>query len=430
MDRPIQFAFQNWNVEYDWWAPNSVPGDFMLSGTKTLPATHGSQWFDTMNVPVLYNHAIDQAFSFPSAKTDFLYTHGHVAYTHLPNLLGKKYIFPVMVRDVRYFENHKDIGFDLIDPRVFEDVKQNRARIVVMFPLEGTSDSKDLEILNSWCVKHDLKKYQVYYIHGNFKVESLAKDFRFTSVPIDMFVCWIKNRHTEIVEFNPIDDKNLFLSYNRRPRAHRIVLVCELIRARLLSKGLISFGKDSVPVSKKLNWDKINRPDLIGAASYLDTLTPIEIDLNLNANNPVFTAPLDHYSRTFLSIVPETLFEPNIIFFSEKIWKTISVGHPFMLVSSPGMLQALRSQGYATFDTWWDESYDSVEDLNLRVRLIVSELKRLSTLSTNELQDMRKQMTLILKHNQRLFNQKWQERCNEHPERVLYKEIEKIWESF
>jgi hypothetical protein len=137
----IQFAFQNWNAEYNWWTPNTVPADFVVNGEKQLPATHGIQWFNTGEV---FGDLRDkrEALHYPADKSDFLYNfNGNVRYSHLPTLVGEKYIFPICIRDTDYFNNHKDIGFDLIHDQVFADVKMGRAKIVLMFPLEGTSAS-------------------------------------------------------------------------------------------------------------------------------------------------------------------------------------------------------------------------------------------------------------------------------------------------
>jgi hypothetical protein len=175
---------------------------------------------------------------------------------------------------------------------------------------------------------------------------------------------------------------------------------------------------------------RYDRPGLAPEARLLDSLIPMEIDMNLGENNPAWNIVEDHYSRTFLSVVPETLYDNNVMFFSEKTWKTIAVGHPFMLVSSPGMLKELRNQGFYTFGAWWDEGYDGIKSLHDRIRHIVLELKRLSAFSREELTNMRATMQPVIEHNQRLFNTKWQENCSQHPERQLYHIVKDIWETF
>jgi len=428
----IHFGFDNWNTEYSWWCPNTVPHDFIINGEKQLPATHGIQWFDVAVFPD-WNTDKREAFKYPVYKNDFLYHHGNVAYSHVPNLTGKKYIFPVLIRDTYYFTGMKDVGFDFVSKQVMSDVKEGRAKIVLIFPLEGTSGDthfkEDYATLDSWCKKRGLNKDQVYYIHGNHKGAELSEGMDFTYIPIDSFYCWVPGLRQHTASYEPINDKDLFLSYNRRPRPHRTILMCELIRAGLLNRGLVSYygnnTKDSVSRVKLYN-----RPGLKPEAELLDAVIPLEIDMDLGTNNPAWNIVEEHYKRTFVSVVPETLYDNDVIFFSEKIWKTIAVGHPFILVSSKGMLKKLRDQGYYTYGAWWDESYDNIPGLGDRIRHITLELQRLSKLPKEELVNMRKAMEPVIKHNQDLFNSRWQDRCGEHPDRQLYRIIENIYNSF
>jgi hypothetical protein len=204
--------------------------------------------------------------------------------------------------------------------------------------------------------------------------------------------------------------------------------MCEILQANLLDRGLVSYHgnriKDSVGQIKRLD-----RLDLLTEAQTLDNLLPLEIDMDLGANNPAENIVKEHYCKTFLSVVPETLFNDNTLFFSEKIWKTIAVGHPFMIVSSRGMLSKLREQGYKTYNTWWDEGYDEIANINDRIRHIVRELKRLSSLSREELISMRISMQPTIEYNQRLFNSRYKERCI-HREYQLHGIVESIWNSF
>jgi hypothetical protein len=392
--------------------------------------THGTQWFDLGNY---YRPEPNLALNGQPMRNDFLYRHGNVKYTHLPNLKNQKYIFPVMVRDTSYFSNNRNYGFDFVDPVVFEDVKANRARIVLMFPLEGTSGEinfkDDYEILNSWCVKHGLTRDQVYYIHGNFKGAQLSRDFNFTTIPINHFLCWVPGTRQHTTAFNPIDSQDLFLSYNRRPRPHRTILMCELIRAGIVDRGLVSYYGDNIKDSVR-RVKLYDRPGLEPEAVILDSMIPKEIDMDLGANNPAWNIVEEHYNRTFCSLVPETLYDSNVLFFSEKTWKTIAVGHPFMLVSSPGMLKALREMGYYTYGAWWDEGYDVIKNLGDRIRHIANELKRLSMMSRDQLINMRASMQPVVEHNQQLFNAQWANNCSEDEYRQLYRIVENIWNSF
>ena len=61
----------------------------------------------------------------------------------------------------------------------------------------------------------------------------------------------------------------------------------------------------------------------------------------------------DDYTQTFVSLVSESLCDDTILFLSEKIWKPIYMGHPFIVNGNPKTLEYLKSQGFKTFEQWW-----------------------------------------------------------------------------
>jgi hypothetical protein len=76
-----------------------------------------------------------------------------------------------------------------------------------------------------------------------------------------------------------------------------------------------------------------------------------------------------------------------------------------MLLGNPGSLARLKDMGFKTFDQWWDESYDSEQNLHNRVRKIIRELKKLNQLTVAELQHLRTGMRSTIEHNQQLINE-------------------------
>jgi hypothetical protein len=68
-------------------------------------------------------------------------------------------------------------------------------------------------------------------------------------------------------------------------------------------------------------------------------------------------------------------------------------------MAAPGNLAYLKSYGFKTFDRWIDESYDLEQDDDLRIQKVVAELKKLSALSINQLNDMYAEMKPNIEHN-------------------------------
>ena len=211
-----------------------------------------------------------------------------------------------------------------------------------------------------------------------------------------------------------------------------MLFVCEIVKNNLMDRGLISY------LGKSTNHDETtettvmqhNRPDLIDVAKIIDKITPLQLDVELTTNNPVNEIIIEHHASTFLSVTTETHWRKGALFYSEKTWKPILAGQPFMMICSTGMLGELKRQGYKTFSNWWSEEYDNEPNIDKRVKMVVDELVKLSKLSVDELIELRKQMIPVLEHNQKLFEETRTKKYKGSHEEYLYAEIKKIWETF
>jgi hypothetical protein len=77
----------------------------------------------------------------------------------------------------------------------------------------------------------------------------------------------------------------------------------------------------------------------------------------------------DLYTHSACSIVLETHFDVDQsggAFLTEKTFKPIKYGQPFVIAGGPGSLQALRDMGYRVFDEVIDNRYDTIHDNTLR----------------------------------------------------------------
>lgn len=428
MSDKIIFGIDNWNVEYGWWAPNTIPADFVVGGVKQLPATHNKQWFSLKTS--IYEPTIEQVFLSPAVKRDYLY-HSGVTYTHTKEIGFEKYIFPVFVHNTNYFREWEKQGLKHVSKKVINDIKRGQAKLVFIMHHEGTSGGdmpEDPFILSKWINDAGLNASQVYYISCNYALDEYTKDMPFKHISINPFICWIPETFNSPVPYNPVDEKNLYLMYSRQPRMHRIIVACELYKENLLGRGIVSFWKPNhLKVYQMLpgGFDH-----LIHAANGLDLISPIDLDIDLTVNNPAQNLVINHYEKTFLSLVSETIVTPNSIFFSEKIYKPLATGHPFMLIGGYRQLEKLRSFGFQTYGQWLNEKYDDEPDWYKRISMIITELRRLSKLSTRDLIAMREQMKNTATFNQILFNTYRAKYTKETFEYPLLEAVKKVWNSF
>jgi hypothetical protein len=63
-----------------------------------------------------------------------------------------------------------------------------------------------------------------------------------------------------------------------------------------------------------------------------------------------------HFYLTDVGIVSETSQEE--FFPTEKVYKSLMLGHPFIVYGGPNYLSKLHKMGFKTFSDWIDESYD------------------------------------------------------------------------
>ena len=111
----------------------------------------------------------------------------------------------------------------------------------------------------------------------------------------------------------------------------------------------------------------------------------------------------DQCEESLVYLVTETVYEGCKHHLTEKTFKPICMLMPFVLVSTAGGLSYLRSYGFKTFDSLWDESYDLEVDDTKRLSMIADLLKQLDSMSIQQKQDLYTAAIPILRHNHNHF---------------------------
>jgi len=112
----------------------------------------------------------------------------------------------------------------------------------------------------------------------------------------------------------------------------------------------------------------------------------------------------DYHNYTFCNIVMETYFEENYVFFTEKLDKALFAKQPFIIGGSCNFLETMKRIGFKTFDKWWDERYDKIENSDLRMESIKKLILDISSWSIEKCTDVYKEMLPIVEHNYNLAN--------------------------
>jgi hypothetical protein len=126
----------------------------------------------------------------------------------------------------------------------------------------------------------------------------------------------------------------------------------------------------------------------------------------------------DESAESLLYLVTETVATGRRHHLTEKTFKPIALGMPFVVVGTRGSLEYLRSYGFRTFGNIWDESYDSAED-DVRITCIAELLKSLDALSVEGKQDLFDSAQEVIEHN-------WNHFYNGGFEAVLWTELNEM----
>ena len=211
-----------------------------------------------------------------------------------------------------------------------------------------------------------------------------------------------------------------FTCFNKVHRPHRIKLIAELLRANLVDQAFYSFeGAWSHWIDELPNTSAVNADD----ASFIESnraLFPLRLNITKERHNPIMVEKEDfvYYTDSYFSVITETLFYKkssnrdsmvsveDSIFLSEKIFKPLMMKHPFVLVAPSGTLKALHKGGYKTFHPFVDESYDAETNDDIRMDMIVKEIKRLSAFTDDQWIDWQKSIKEIVEFNYEVLKNK------------------------
>jgi hypothetical protein len=257
-----------------------------------------------------------------------------------------------------------------IPSRVVRAVKQKIIRIVILSTIEGdnfTSNTFNGYLhLNNTIKLLGLPTNSVVVVSGNLNAAVQYTD-------------WCnKNNQPELIEFlegiewdgqtsnqltTPVTIKDYcqpFNSLNRAHRNHRTEHLYFLAENKLT--GLVSGGAwfathdIDAPIYQTVDY---NHYKTVLTGNY-----PKTVDVKDLVNQvPNLINNLEIYERSQLTVVTESHFDQTGgLFITEKTFRPLLVGHPFMVLGQKGTLKKLRSWGFKTDFDGIDQSYDDVAD--------------------------------------------------------------------
>lgn len=305
----------------------------------------------------------------------------------------------------------------IVEEEMIESIKQGKAYLVLDNALEFFYESVD-SIYANVVVKEKIPAKQIVFITGVPTMLDYVKQFceknnqqelkifYFSLFELTGRDAFIKSMDAKTLEKKRKYNKK-FLNLNRRWRWHRPMLVTLLNDKGLLDKGFVSLAKSDDGkgwdhawhwLSNFYSYHKELNKVFSGDVRRLPEMYLDQTDLVTNRADHERSIN-EYYEQTYFSVITETTYHENVPFLSEKIFKAIAMGHPFIIVGAPNILQHLRNLGYITYASIIDESYDSILDHGDRMLAIVNEIERLCNLDNSQIKEWTAKARVIANHN-------------------------------
>jgi hypothetical protein len=338
-----------------------------------------------------------------------------VDYDHCPNRLFK--LLEGLKKDT--FAHNDRIIFHFGDTEYYIDQKYG----VILHNIQKILYR--LDIPNYFCIMLTHQDYrdletvgvQKLYGHDPYRIGTIYSWID-TFLDIDAI---------EPIEVNLNQIEKSFTYLSRITRKHRVALFSLLHSENLLDRGLISFNLNNqspkITTSDLLDEDipyidfinitpftrcnetwVINSPKLNSIYdTFLKSVTPDFSYKNFSESTPEFGNYNQHNNtiiqKGFLYITNETMLSCPGIYLSEKSFKGIAVKRPFVMLGPMGNLKKLKEYGFQSFDQWWDESYDNIQDPAERIEAVYKIIHEISQKSIDELIALGKDMESVLNYN-------------------------------
>ena len=313
-----------------------------------------------------------------------------------------------------------------------ELVANNVIRLVISNPHEGSETL--MNQIKFWDLEELGRQRRFKVVSGGEMhpdYDSLCYD-KFLSEILDYEENIAASQHIDDI-YSKTDKPWNFLFLNGRYRAHRKYAIEKFDSLGLLDRALWS-NLDSMPDYRETYQLWINGVNVCNTARAPRTLPPeyevprysananpasrnryVKFDLFGNDWGEIYLHPAP-YVDTYFSVISETVCDTPHSFRTEKTWKPIVMGHPWIAVANRGFYRDMHNLGFQTYGHVIDESFDSIDNnqdrLN-RIAEIVADLCR------QDLAAFLKECYNVSKYNQQHHRELAVSTRQELPDRLL-----------
>ena len=305
------------------------------------------------------------------------------------------------LKDVIEFSDYHQYPFKGITKRIIDENIRNCDILYwetiepIDAPISYLENSKGHLEFSNLLIDRDIK---IYGVCSDYKIKTI-QDHPDTFIKNIELIKWKTSLlhfsrysaestyHSEIENIKVQNSKftKLFNCLNRGVRPARVTLLDELYKNGLFEYGEISWNLLTTDEPFKgygLSFKHWNEERL---SIDLETSDIVDSEKVLD-----FHLWSDYYlnSETLFTIQSESIItdqKSEKYFLSEKTWKPLILGKPYIMVGPPGYYKYLQSFGFKLYDEIFDYSFDEITDIDTRIQYIVSEINKLKSENYMEL---------------------------------------------
>jgi len=288
-------------------------------------------------------------------------------------------------------------------------------KLLIFFPWEGYDlnfhNYLILNYINLLTTKYSINGNKILFVFGDLNLKNNIKSYAIKlNIPkknilgfnIFEWIAFQDSKTSSLPSLEiPLKRSKKFLCKNGVARPQRMYLAAAFQNKQLLDKFYFSwlnhtkwdYNNHIRYAFSQYNYGETNEEYI---SSFLEFIKnePYILDISseeaTDRKNQIYSNT-KLYKNSYASLVTESVVDDNnkgILFISEKTYQPIYNLHPFINVGGHGILNFLKSEGYATFPELFDESYDNLKDCSSRINKIIAEVEKFCNADSKILDDI------------------------------------------
>ena len=254
--------------------------------------------------------------------------------------------------------------FDLVSSSAMHRLRQGQIKLLFYYH-EGDHPGRIKERFDSLCDKHKIARDSYLFVSANSSADLYHNFYYFNDH--EYFLAYINRRQTS-TPANAVVRTYEFTALNRIHKWWRSSVMSDLHDKGVLDRSLWSYNttlmEDDSPEDNPIRtdalpgWSDIIKRFLSQGPYVCDT------DDTISQNDHRYIN-ISLYTESYCGLILETLFDVDQSggsFLTEKTYKCIKFGQPFVIIGPVGSLEVLRQSGYRVFDHAIDNGYDKIAD--------------------------------------------------------------------